>query len=455
MNYISSPNSFSPYYGLEFIRPLGSYTYGLFVVCGVSALLVALGLWYRPAAAALFLSFSYIELMDKSTYLNHYYFVSLAALLLLLLPADRYFALDAARRPGYWRSHVPRWTLDALRLLVGLVYVYAGLAKLNSDWLLAAQPLRIWLPAKNDLPLLGPLFNYPATAYAFSWFGAFYDLTVPFFLLNQRTRPLAFAAVVVFHGLTAVLFPIGMFPYVMMVAALVFFPPEFHERLLQRARRAGHWLSGIFSRKADTVGSYSSSVASVAAASPAAAATLTQPAAATTPLRSAAPRRPAGLRYRPRPRLVLLVSLALFFTVQLLLPLRYALYPGELFWSEEGYRFSWRVMLMEKLGQVQFRVVDGATGQARLVDNGRHLSILQEKMMSTQPDMILQFAHYLRDYHARRGVQAPQVYADTYVSLNGRLGQALIDDTVDLAREQEGFGAKRWVLPFKGEISGM
>ena len=65
------PKFFFPYYGLEFVRPLGPYTYGLFVVCGVSALLVALGLWYRPAAAALFLSFSYIELMDKSTYLNH------------------------------------------------------------------------------------------------------------------------------------------------------------------------------------------------------------------------------------------------------------------------------------------------------------------------------------------------------------------------------------------------
>ena len=352
--------------------------------------------------------------------------MSLAALLLLLLPADRYFALDAVRRPGYWRSHVPRWTLDALRLLVGLVYVYAGLAKLNSDWLLAAQPLRIWLPAKNDLPVLGPLFNYPATAYAFSWFGAFYDLTVPFFLLYRPTRPLAFVAVIVFHVLTAVLFPIGMFPYVMMVAALVFFPAETHARWLGQARRLWYWATAYFGGRGG-----------VARAA------------------SGPPRPAAVLTYRARPRLVLLVSLALFFVVQLLVPLRYALYPSELFWSEEGYRFSWRVMLMEKLGQVQFRVVDGATGRARMVDNGKHLSILQEKMMSTQPDMILQFAHYLRDYYARRGVQAPQVYADTYVSLNGRLGQPLVDPAVDLAQEEEGFGAKRWVLPFQGEISGL
>ena len=34
--------------------------------------------------------------------------------------------------------------------------------------------------------------------------------------------------------------------------------------------------------------------------------------------------------------------------IQVIFPLRYIFYPGELFWHEQGYRFSWRVMLMEK-----------------------------------------------------------------------------------------------------------
>ncbi|WP_035564747.1 HTTM domain-containing protein [Hymenobacter sp. IS2118] len=405
------PRFFFPYFGLDFIRPLGPYTYGLFAICGACALLVALGWHYRAAAVGLFLSFTYIELMDKSTYLNHYYFVSLAALLLAVLPAGAYFSLDAARRPGRARTHVPRWTVDALRLLVGIVYVYAGLAKLNSDWLLAAQPLRIWLPAKNDLPLVGFLFNYPATAFVFSWFGAFYDLTVPFFLLNRITRPYAYAAVVVFHVLTAILFPIGMFPYVMIVAALVFFPAEWHERLLARLR-------ALFRRPAAT---------------------------------GAASR----LVYQPRVRLALLTGLALFFVVQLLVPFRYALYPRELFWTEEGYRFSWRVMLMEKMGQVEFKVVDSATGRTRRVNNSDHLSVLQEKMMGTQADMMLQFAHYLHDYYAAQGVYQPRIYADAYVTLNGRLGKAYIDPTVDLARQAESFAPKPWILPFDDEISGL
>ena len=406
------PSFFFPYYGFEFVRPLGNYTYWLFAGCGLCALLVAVGWFYRWAAAGLFLSFTYIELMDKSTYLNHYYFVSVAALLLVFLPANACFSVDAHRQPQRAHPAVPRWTVDALRLLVGIVYVYAGLAKLNSDWLLHALPLRIWLPAKNDLPLVGGLFNYPATAYLFSWFGAIYDLTVPFFLLYRPTRLWAYAAVVGFHVLTAVLFPIGMFPYVMIVAALIFFPAEFHQRVIARLRG---WLRLA---PATTTGA-------------------------------------APLRYGFRTQRALLLALGVFFTVQLAFPLRYLLYPNELFWTEEGYRFSWRVMLMEKMGQVQFKVVEPTTGRTRLINNDQFLSVLQEKMMSTQPDMLLQFAHFLSRYYARPGQPAPQVFADTYVSLNGRLGRPLIDPTVDLARQTESFAPKSWILPFDDEIKGL
>lgn len=406
------PKFFFSYYGFEWIKPLGPLTYGLFAVCGLCALLVAVGWGYRWAAGGLFLSFTYIELMDKSTYLNHYYFVSLVALLLIVLPAGCYFSVDAHRRPARWHDQVPRWTVDALRLLLGIVYVYAGLAKLNSDWLLEAMPLRIWLPAKNDLPLVGFLFNYPWVAYAFSWFGAFYDLTVPFFLLNRFTRPYAYAAVVVFHGLTAVLFPIGMFPYVMIVATLIYFPAAAHERAL-------HWLRRLLR----------------------------------VPV--FAPRAAAPLVYGRATRRLLLLGLGGFFLVQIALPFRYLLYPNELFWTEEGYRFSWRVMLMEKMGQVQFKVVDGATGRIRVVNNDEHLSVLQEKMLGTQPDMMVQFAHYLRDYYARQGVHRPQVYADTYVTLNGRLGKSYIDPTVDLAQEVDTWRPKPWILPFDDAISGL
>jgi hypothetical protein len=130
------------------------------------------------------------------------------------------------------------------------------------------------------------------------------------------------------------------------------------------------------------------------------------------------------------------------------------MYPGELFWTEEGFRFSWRVMLMEKTGMAEFTVRD-AKGKFKMVNNDDFLSDLQEKMMATQPDMILQYAHMLRDFYSQHGFESPQVYVDSYVSLNGRLGQALIDPKVDLAREKESFGHKTWILPFNDEIKGL
>ncbi|MFD2574457.1 HTTM domain-containing protein [Spirosoma soli] len=404
------PHFFFSFYGFEFIKPLGPYTYGLFAVCGVSALFVALGLFYRLSAVSLFLSFTYIELIDKTTYLNHYYFTSLVCLLLIFLPAHAYFSVDAYRRWALLSGQIPAWCLDSVKLLVALLYLFAGVAKLNSDWLLEALPLRIWLPARNDMPIIGFLFNYSWIHYLFSWFSCLYDLSIPFLLWNRRTRPWAYAAVVVFHGLTAVLFPIGMFPYIMIVTALIFFSPNFHRMLI---RQIGRWLS--------------------------------LPVAFLSPHRTYA--------FQPLTQKLLLSGLTVFFAVQLVLPFRYRLYPGELFWTEQGYRFSWRVMLMEKAGYAQFTVKDNA-GKRVIVNNTEFLTPLQEKMMSTQPDMLLQYAHLLRDEFSRRGFHKPEVYVDSYVALNGRLGKPLIDPTINLANEHDSFAPKSWITSFDDEIFG-
>lgn len=404
------PRYFFPYYGLEFVRPLGEWTYLLFIVCALSALMVALGWFYRYTSITLFLSFTYIELMDKTTYLNHYYFISMVSLMLIFLPAHVYFSVDAFRKPDLRSGCIPAWSLDSIRLFVAFLYVFAGIAKLNSDWLLEALPLRIWLPAHNDFPIIGGLLDERWVAYVFSWFACLYDLFIPFLLWNRSTRLWAFAAVVVFHGLTALLFPIGMFPYVMIVTALVYFPTGFHQKILGTVGRVLRLPDDFLSPRRNPFGVYTAS------------------------------------RFQ-------IFLFTLFFAVQLILPFRYAFYPDELFWTEQGYRFSWRVMLMEKAGYAQFRVRD-KKGQQIIVNNENFLTPLQEKMMATQPDMILQYAHILRDYYAQRGFSAPEVYAETYVALNGRLGKPLIDPSVNLAQESESFCPKSWILPFNDDIKG-
>ncbi|HEY0091634.1 MAG TPA: HTTM domain-containing protein, partial [Flavobacterium sp.] len=60
------------YFGFEWVKPIGNYTYLLFILCAISSLMVAIGYRYRLAIVLFFLSFTYIELMDKTTYLNHY-----------------------------------------------------------------------------------------------------------------------------------------------------------------------------------------------------------------------------------------------------------------------------------------------------------------------------------------------------------------------------------------------
>lgn len=405
------PVFFFKYYGFEWVHNWGPYTYLLFIICAVSALTFALGYRYRLSAIVLFCSFTYIELLDKTNYLNHYYFVSLALFLMIWLPAHCNCSVDCRRNPALKRRMVPLWTVASIRLLLGIVYVYAGLAKLNTDWLLEAMPLRLWLPAQNDLPLLGSLLSQTWVAYAFSWFGAVYDLSIPFLLLYRTTRPWAYATVIVFHVATSILFPIGMFPYVMILATLIFFPSATTDAVWMRIQR---WIPGIPLATDQSVYTFK--------------------------------------RMHSR----LLAGLFIpFFLFQLLFPWRYLLYRDELFWTEEGFRFSWRVMLMEKLGYAQFIIEDSKTGKRTVVNNDLFLTDNQEKMMSTQPDFILQYAHMLAQHYKTEGWYEPKVFATIYVSLNGRRSTLYVNPSTDLSQEKDKFAHKKWIIPFKDKIYGL
>ena len=146
--------------------------------------------------------------------------------------------------------------------------------------------------------------------------------------------------------------------------------------------------------------------------------------------------------------------LSLVIVFQILFPFRHLLYPGELFWHEQGYRFSWRVMLMEKRGYTQFRIVDSVTQEQFYVKNEEFLTEFQEKQMSFQPDFIIEFAHHLGKHYGDRGHQNVQVFADSYVALNGRKSQQFINPKINLLEHQKGFGNKTWILPFNDEIKG-
>ncbi len=410
--YIQPKFHFS-YFGFEWVKSLGNFTYILFFVCGLAAIFVALGFKYRIAIITFFLSFTYIELMDKTIYLNHYYFISMMSFLMIFLPLNASFSIDSYLNKKSYKL-VPNWTIDSIKIMLTIVYLYAGLAKINSDWLLKAMPLKIWLPSKYDLPFLGEnLMQQNWFHYAMSWSGMFYDLLIPFLLFNKRTRIFAFILVVFFHVFTRVLFPIGMFPFVMIISTLIFFESNFHKKIILFLRKRINRLLKL-KNNIEINDTY--------------------------PLSN---------------RKLYLTIIFLFLSVQLLFPFRHIAYPGELFWTEEGYRFSWRVMLIEKMGYTNFKIVDTETKEFFFVNNQDFLSPLQEKQMSFQPDFILEYAHYLGDHYTKQGYKNIAVFAESHVALNGRLSQPFIDKNVDLYKIKESWKHKNWILPFNDEIKGL
>ncbi|MEO8904774.1 MAG: HTTM domain-containing protein [Polyangiaceae bacterium] len=396
------PKLFFHYWGFSWVHPFsGAGMYVLYAVVALSACCVLLGVAYRSAAFAFALTFSYAHLCDKSNYLNHYYLISLLGCLFVVLPLDCEFSFRAWRRPSERKGRVRAWVLYLLRFQIGVVYVFGGIGKLGSDWLIHGEPLHLWLAMSAELPVLGRLLVQPWAGLAFSWAGALFDLSIVPLLSWRVTRKPAYVAVVTFHVLTALLFQIGMFPWIMIVSATLFWDPAWPRHALQRWT---HFRQAVVPEA--VAGASLGRGASVLAGA--------------------------------------------FAAAQLLIPLRSALYPGNTLWTEEGFRFAWKVMLIEKVGSLELNVVDSA-GHKYLVPASQYLTPFQARMTATQPDMILEFAHDVaRDFEAH-GRGAVRVYADSQVSFNGRRHHRLIDPTRDLTRETDDFGHQTFILPAPDE----
>jgi vitamin K-dependent gamma-carboxylase len=379
---LTGPSYHFTYELFLFVRPWPALGMQLhFAILAIAAACIALGFFHRTSAAVFFVGFSYVELIDKATYLNHYYLDSLLSALLVVLPAASTFSVDAWRRSELRTNAVPAWTVWALRLQLGVVYVFAGIAKLNADWLFRAEPLRIWLSARSDLPVIGPLLALEWTAYAASWLGAAFDLTIVGFLLFPRTRSFAFFVLVVFHVATGLLLPIGMFPWIMIAGATIFLDPGWPKRWLARFGIARGRGEGRVARV-------------------------------------------------PWP---LAALVAVHCLVQVIVPLRGLFDATASEWSLRGFNFAWKVMIAEKAGAASFRVRDRESGETTRVDPKTYLTATQERAMVQDPDMIRARAvRIARDFVARRSDVA--VFSDAFASLNGRASARMLDPDVDLTR---------------------
>ncbi|MFV0318354.1 MAG: HTTM domain-containing protein, partial [Microthrixaceae bacterium] len=353
-------------------------------------------------------AFTWVEFIESTIYLNHYWFMTLAGATMLVLPVCARWSLDTLRKGP---QRVPRLAVWILRFQVATVYVFAGIAKLNGDWL-NGLPLGLWLPASSGLWLVGDALTWRSTALVASWAGALFDCTVVGFLLWKRTRIFAWLVVVGFHVTTWVLLPvIGVFPALMIPMSTIMFDPGWPSELRDRLRR--------FTTTGHAPG----------------------PELAVAPL----PVAQSPIRQRGRTRWVT-AAILLWAGTQVALPLRHHLYPGDHRWSGEAFRFGWNVMLVEKAGDVVFTVTDPATGRSWRDDARSIYTPQQWRVMSTEPELIRQAAHEVAVEAGSTPAHHLEVRADARMSLNGRPSQRLIDPEVDLAAEPWRLGPQPWIL---------
>lgn len=401
------------YYGFEWVKPLPDPLLSVFfIVAFLLGIAVALGWRFKITAPLFALAFSYFFLLEKAHYLNHAYLFVWLTWLLVLTPAWRAFSLDVKGRPNERATHVPAWCVYLFPALMGVVYFWGGIAKINHDWLIEAMPLHMWLQARGEMPLLGWLWEQKTTAYLMAWGGMLLDLSVPFLLLHRRLRWLGLALLFVFHATNHLIFNIGIFPYLSLVLTSMWFDPDWPRRLFLWARSR---VRGEVKEQGLPGGQ-----------------PLPEP-------RSWSPS-PAATRGA-------FGLLAIVFAVHTWLPLRHHFFTSDVAWSEEGHRYSWRMMLRSKQGSGHYLLVDGETGAEETVYPRERLQPRQYRKMTTHPDMILQYAHHLRDEAAAEGRDLA-VYGSFRVRLNGRKRQDFIDPETDLAQtEWTWWGTKEWVLP--------
>ncbi|MFO7563021.1 MAG: HTTM domain-containing protein [Enhygromyxa sp.] len=387
------------YWGFGWVEPLSANGMaGLYVGMFIASLLVAFGAFYRAAISFFFLAHTYAFLLEVSLFLNHAYLISLVAFLLIWIPANRCFAYDARRRPELAAQPTPRWCRFALQAQLAIVYGYGAIAKLNYDWI-AGAPIAQWMQnsaARN--PWAADIIAAPELVPIISWGGLLFDALIVPALLWRRTRALAVVVSLGFHLSNSILFEIGVFPWMMLAATTLFFAPDWPRRVPLLRDLLRPWDP-----------QFSSS---------------------------------ASARW-------VWVPVGVWLAVQIAMPLRHHLYPGDVAWTEQGALYSWRMKLRSKQGYASFRVRDPQADREWRVFPADELNRRQMNMMVGHPELILQYAHHLAEREGQRLGHPVEVRADVFTSLNYREPQRLIDPERDLAGERASLRAYDWILPFE------
>ncbi|MBX2928057.1 MAG: HTTM domain-containing protein [Saprospiraceae bacterium] len=390
------------YVGLEFIPALPIPIQYVIVCSGIiAAILVAAGLFFRPAIVILTLSFGYFFFLDKILFNNHYYLFFLLGFLLWFTNADRRFSLRAGSRQGTSsRTTVPNWQYLILQLQVFIVFFYGGLAKINEEWLFSS------LTVKMVERSLGNFESLEFAGRALAWSGMLFDLFIGFLLIWRPTRNFALVAVLLFNFINGIVLfdDIGYFPYAMILACFTLFGArDFIDKRF------------FVQSKTKSKKSLRQSVA--------------DPATTNTP------RWIAGV-------------LGLYFIFQLTFPLRHYLIEGNPEWTGQGHHFAWRMKSFTKQVVMQFMAFDKATGQP-IGPLKVEMTPKLKHRFGIYPHNIWHVGQVLSKRMEEEGRSDVRVGVLCKVSMNGAPAQYVIDPLADLgAVKYRPMGKNDWIFPW-------
>lgn len=379
-------------------QPLPGYgMYAWFVVMGLHAVGVMVGWRYRYSATVLAFMWTFAYLTQKTNYNNHYYLAVLICWAMVFLPAHRRAAFDVGQRVSR-ATTCAAWIPLAFKVQLAVVFIFAAIAKLYPGWV-EVDYLRHVFSWRASRPVIGPLLVQPWFQTIIMLGGIFFDGLVVPALWWRPTRVLAFLGLILFNLFNSVVFLIGVFPYMVLALSVFFFDVD-------RVVRLFSWVPGFVNENDPpdpTPPSLSEQLA------------------------------PAGpIRW----------ILAVYFALQVGLPLRHHLIEGDVNWTEEGHRLSWRMMMHSKSGHLKLVAEDPATKKRWVVDQTEWLTRKQQGRIATRPDMLYQFVQRLKAHYAAEGKPEVRIFAArSAVSLNGGPAAPLYDPKVDLAS----VGFDRWV----------
>lgn len=384
--------------GFDFLQPLPGYgMYFYFALMGLCGIGVMLGYRYRWSIIGYTVLWAGAYYMQKSSYNNHYYLLLLLCLIMSVMPASDYFSLDVKRNPMLKKISMPRWCLLIIILQLWIVYTYASVAKLYPDWLDYTVAKNLML-SKATYPVIGDFLQQHWVHVNITYFGILFDGLIIPLLLWRRTRLFAFGASIFFHLFNSIIFQIGIFPYMSLAFSVFFFSKEIIHR--------------VFMPKKEFYD--------------------------------------ADELIVPKYRKVLLPVLVVWFFLQVGLPIRHWFIPGDVLWTEEGHKLSWRMMLRGRSGYSQFYVVDKNDPEDKRVrvDKKTYMTKKQLSQVNTKPDAIWQFAQRLKKEYATEGKDIA-VYVKCKVGVNGKKRKTLIDPEVDLASVPWNyFTTNPWVIKY-------